>query len=113
MYAFVKELDICGGCEVILGPQRELDLHVVCLTTQNPKDYMNKAGGECGSRIHHISRCAYHLAIPLHHLFKCMLYPIAIATTWYQGTETNQTNKQTKILLAEHEQWSEPSLVDT
>ncbi len=49
MYAFVKELDIFGGCEVILGPQRDLDLHVVCLITQNPKDCMNKAGGEYGS----------------------------------------------------------------
>jgi hypothetical protein len=42
-----------------------------------------------------------------------MLYPIAIAT-WYQGTETKPTNKQKKILLAEHEQCSEPSwLIDT
>jgi hypothetical protein len=37
-------------------PQRVLDLLVVCLITRNPRDYINKAGGECGNRIHHIGR---------------------------------------------------------
>ena len=33
-----------------LAPQRALDLVVVCLTTRKPRDYINKAGGQCGNR---------------------------------------------------------------
>ena len=39
-----------------LAPQRALDLLVVCLTTRNPRDYINKAGGECGNRTRHLGR---------------------------------------------------------
>jgi len=33
-----------------------LDLLVVCLTTQNPRDYINKAVGEFGNRTRHLGR---------------------------------------------------------
>jgi len=36
--------------------QRALDLLVVCLNTQNPRDYINKAAGECGNRTSHLGR---------------------------------------------------------
>ena len=39
-----------------LAPQRIVDLLVVCLTTRNPRDYINKAGGECGNQTCHLGR---------------------------------------------------------
>jgi len=40
-----------------MAPQRALDpVHVVYLTTWNPRDYMSKAGGECRNQTCHLGR---------------------------------------------------------
>ena len=53
----VKELDIVEVVKSHLAPQRALDLLlVVCLTTQNPRDYINKAGGECSNQTRNLGR---------------------------------------------------------
>jgi hypothetical protein len=38
------------------NPQKALDLLVVCITTRNKRDYINKAGGECGNRTCHLGK---------------------------------------------------------
>ena len=57
-----------------LAPQRALDLLVVCLTTRNPRDYINKAGGECRNRTRHLGRGANQISYSLFKSLNICIY---------------------------------------
>ena len=70
----LKNLTIVEVVKLHFASQRALDLLLVCLTTRNPRDYINKAGGECRNRTRHLGRGANQISYSLFKSLNICIY---------------------------------------